>query len=163
MDAAGNVEAVRTLTVRMDNQPPGRPTDLLSSPTGWTKGSTFTVTWKNPLPADDSGIAAVYYKLNGPPTGPTDGTRVAVVVPSMQINVTASGEHDLYIWLEDMAGNVWEWTHTAFESYPYKAGDGREFDDDTTPRVLRGGSFGSYPRFVRCAVRGWSRISWRRP
>ena len=106
MDAAGNVEAVRTLTVRMDNQPPGRPTDLLSSPTGWTKGSTFTVTWKNPLPADDSGIAAVYYKLNGPPTGPTDGTRVAVVVPSMQINVTASGEHDLYIWLEDVAGNV---------------------------------------------------------
>ena len=106
MDAAGNVEAVRSLTVRMDNQPPGRPTDLLVSPTGWSRGSTFTVTWKNPIPSDESGIAAVYYRLNAPPSGPTDGTRMAVVVPSIQINITASGEHDLYIWLEDMAGNV---------------------------------------------------------
>jgi hypothetical protein len=106
MDAAGNVETIRSLTVRMDNQPPGRPTDVIVSPTGWSKGSTFSVTWKNPIPADESGIAAVYYKFNAPPAGPTDGTRVAVAIPSIQVNVTTNGEHDLYIWLEDVAGNV---------------------------------------------------------
>ncbi len=106
MDAAGNVESVRSVTVRVDNQPPAAPTDVRVTPSGWSRGSTFTVTWKNPVPVDDSGIAAMYYKLNAPPTGPTDGTRVVIVAPSVAINVTTNGEHDLYIWLEDLAGNV---------------------------------------------------------
>lgn len=106
LDAAGNLEAVRPLTVRVDTRPPAAPRDVRVAPAGWSRGSTFTVTWKNPVPADDSGIAAMYYKLNAPPSGPTDGTRVAVVVPSAQINVTTNGELDLYVWLEDLAGNV---------------------------------------------------------
>jgi len=106
LDAAGNVEVVRSLTVRVDNRPPAAPTDVRVTPSGWSRGSTFTVTWKNPVPADESGIAAMYYKLNAPPSGPTDGTRVGVVAPSASINVTANGEHDLYVWLEDVAGNV---------------------------------------------------------
>ncbi|MBC8443605.1 MAG: SUMF1/EgtB/PvdO family nonheme iron enzyme [Deltaproteobacteria bacterium] len=65
----------------------------------------------------------------------------------------------------DMAGNVWEWTHSlwgedwnepAFK-YPYDQEDGRE--DETAGkeirRVLRGGSFFDPVRPLRCAYRYW--------
>ncbi|MDI6694315.1 MAG: SUMF1/EgtB/PvdO family nonheme iron enzyme [Anaerolineales bacterium] len=55
----------------------------------------------------------------------------------------------------DLAGNVWEWTVSLFKSYPYQKDDGREKIDDTSVRVLRGGSFYSESRLVRCAVRSW--------
>jgi formylglycine-generating enzyme required for sulfatase activity len=52
----------------------------------------------------------------------------------------------------DMAGNVLEWTHSLFVQYPYNPRDGREapWIDD---RVLRGGSFESDERGLRCASR----------
>ena len=52
-----------------------------------------------------------------------------------------------------MAGNVWEWTHNLLMKYPYKAGDGRENEDASGSRVLRGGSFIHDVRFARCACR----------
>jgi formylglycine-generating enzyme required for sulfatase activity len=55
--------------------------------------------------------------------------------------------------IADMVGNVWEWTNTLFEKYPYKADDGRE--DEKTPgnRILRGGSFNHSRWDARCAAR----------
>jgi formylglycine-generating enzyme required for sulfatase activity len=49
-------------------------------------------------------------------------------------------------WVDamDMSGNLWEWTNSFDEDYPYNADDGREQDtgDRTNVfRVLRGGSF----------------------
>jgi formylglycine-generating enzyme required for sulfatase activity len=66
----------------------------------------------------------------------------------------------------DMAGNVLEWTVTLFGSdwefpeypYPYDPADGRESlaVGDQGFRILRGGSYISHVRFVRCTCRYWN-------
>jgi formylglycine-generating enzyme required for sulfatase activity len=53
----------------------------------------------------------------------------------------------------DMAGNVWEWCSSLYAPYPYKLDDGREDLKPDGDRVLRGGSFSSDPRLVRCSCR----------
>jgi len=53
----------------------------------------------------------------------------------------------------DMSGNVWEWCHSLFKSYPYRRDDGREDLKARGHRVLRGGSFYHDGRHVRCASR----------
>jgi formylglycine-generating enzyme required for sulfatase activity len=53
----------------------------------------------------------------------------------------------------DMAGNVLEWCHSLFRSYPYKADDGREQESGSDLRVLRGGSWYYGRGSARCAFR----------
>ena len=55
----------------------------------------------------------------------------------------------------DMAGNVWEWTHSKDKNYPYRADDGREDVNERrdSPRVVRGGSWYRYRNLARCAYR----------
>jgi formylglycine-generating enzyme required for sulfatase activity len=53
----------------------------------------------------------------------------------------------------DMSGNVWEWCHSLYKPYPYKATDGREDATASGTRVLRGGSFILDVRLARCACR----------
>ena len=68
----------------------------------------------------------------------------------------------------DMAGNVWEWTSSKYQHYPYKADDGREEPTGDDPRTLRGGAFINLENFVRCALRldffptyGYSTVGFR--
>jgi formylglycine-generating enzyme required for sulfatase activity len=53
----------------------------------------------------------------------------------------------------DMAGNVWEWTSSLFEEYPYQSDDGREDPEASGRRVLRGGSWDDVAGFARCSCR----------
>ncbi len=63
----------------------------------------------------------------------------------------------------DMVGNVWEWTTTICGrdpshneySYPYDPFDGREnLDaDDSYYRIIRGGAFDRYAKYIRAACR----------
>jgi formylglycine-generating enzyme required for sulfatase activity/energy-coupling factor transporter ATP-binding protein EcfA2 len=55
--------------------------------------------------------------------------------------------------LQDMIGNVWEWTRSRFEKYPYDPADGRENRDGTSDRVVRGGSWYYRAANARCASR----------
>ena len=65
--------------------------------------------------------------------------------------------------IEDMSGNVWEWTRSKWDRYPYpttKAARARRealpqpdeiLQEKDEARVLRGGAFWSDPQSVRCA------------
>jgi formylglycine-generating enzyme required for sulfatase activity len=61
--------------------------------------------------------------------------------------------------IEDMSGNVWEWTRSVWGAYPYPTDvTGRAEREDLEVgeglrRVRRGGAFFSSPRSVRCTVR----------
>ncbi len=59
----------------------------------------------------------------------------------------------------DMAGNVWEWTSTAAEFYPYDPDDGRESQYDIADgekwpeRILRGGPWNNGIWYIRSSYR----------
>ena len=53
----------------------------------------------------------------------------------------------------DMSGNVWEWTTSLEELYPYVADDGREDPDAEGKRVARGGSFYYTQYQLHCSSR----------
>jgi formylglycine-generating enzyme required for sulfatase activity len=65
--------------------------------------------------------------------------------------------------LADMAGNVWEWTRSPYQSYPFDP-DGALGDLDAEALfVMRGGSYGDMEQNVRAAVRGGADPGARRP
>jgi len=64
--------------------------------------------------------------------------------------------------VQDMVGNVWEWTRSRYGDrnvlkcdypYPYAVDDGRERVAGMKLPVLRGGSWNLEPHFARCAFR----------
>lgn len=56
--------------------------------------------------------------------------------------------------LSDMSGNVWEWTRSPYEPYPYDPTDDRAHLEADALWVMRGGHFGDPVRNVRAATRG---------
>ena len=53
----------------------------------------------------------------------------------------------------DMSGNVWEWTHSLYQPYPYRQQDGREDGLAESRRVLRGGAWDGSARDARVSYR----------
>lgn len=56
--------------------------------------------------------------------------------------------------LADMSGNVWEWTRSPFQPYPYDTADDRTNLDADALWVIRGGGFADPERLVRTTARG---------
>jgi formylglycine-generating enzyme required for sulfatase activity len=56
--------------------------------------------------------------------------------------------------LADMSGNVWEWTRSPYQPYPYTERDDREALDVDALWVMRGGGFRDAEQNARAAVRG---------
>lgn len=56
--------------------------------------------------------------------------------------------------LSDMSGNVWEWTSSPYQPYPYDPSDDRTNLDADALWVMRGGHFGDPARQVRTTTRG---------
>jgi len=116
--------------------------------------------WEKAARGDDGrlwpwGIVRDPARANCKPAGPGQTTPVGHYSPGSDSPYHCS----------DMAGNVLEWTGTLFGrdweipefAYPYDPADGREnlAAGDRVFRILRGGSFISHIRFVRCTCRYW--------
>jgi len=56
--------------------------------------------------------------------------------------------------LADMSGNVWEWTSSPYQPYPYDPSDDRANLDTDALWVMRGGHYGDPARQVRTSTRG---------
>ena len=56
--------------------------------------------------------------------------------------------------LSDMSGNVWEWTRSPYQPYPYDETDDRGNLDADALWVMRGGHFGDPASYMRAAARG---------
>ncbi len=56
--------------------------------------------------------------------------------------------------LSDMAGNVWEWTRSPYQPYPYTEADDRADLMTDALWVMRGGGFADTAQNVRTTVRG---------
>jgi len=99
----------------------------------------------------------------------TDGRYTMDLVPrdvrfdDGQLVTTDVGSYMPNRWgLHDMHGNVWEWTRTAYQPYPYHEDDGRNAADGAGPRVARGGSWYDLPKRCRSASRlsypAWQKV-----
>ncbi len=103
-DHAGNQESTRLATIRIDYEAPKGPQQVSVQPFDWTLTNSFTLTWTNP--PDLSGIAAAYYKIGAPPEGPRDGVRISPTGMAQGLTAPDEGAWDIYLWLEDVAGNI---------------------------------------------------------
>jgi formylglycine-generating enzyme required for sulfatase activity len=65
--------------------------------------------------------------------------------------------------LFDMSGNVWEWTRSPYQPYPYDPADDRANLTEDALWVMRGGAWNDTAQNVRAAIRGAADPGVRRP
>ncbi|NPV57148.1 MAG: formylglycine-generating enzyme family protein [Anaerolineae bacterium] len=75
-----------------------------------------------------------------------DGYPMTAPVGSFPAGASAYG-------VMDLSGNVWEWTSTIPQPYPYNANDGREDQDAYAQRIWRGGTWTNGEWWIRATTR----------
>jgi formylglycine-generating enzyme required for sulfatase activity len=80
-----------------------------------------------------------------------------------ELVTTRVGRYRPNAWgLYDMHGNAWEWTRSTYAAYPYRTDDGRNNLDDSSQKVVRGGSWYDRPKRCRSAFRlsypAWQKV-----
>lgn len=118
------------------------------------RGNTSTARYWGGNPDEACGYANAADKtaqaqIHGAPSWSvyncTDGFAYTAPVGSFKANAFG---------LNDMLGNVWEWTEDSYhDSYNGAPADGSAWQGDGAKRVLRGGSWNNAPRNVRAAIR----------
>lgn len=83
--------------------------------------------------------------------------------PGEPVAVGSYAEGATAFGLLDMGGNVWEWTSSLPQLYPYDAQDGREETGSPGLRIGRGGSFGFGEEYLRCSTRQAFHPDWQIP
>ena len=105
------------------NSPPP-PTGLVVTPLSWTDTTLYYLDWINP--SDLSGIVRVWWKTGSAPAASDDGIAFDLPLfkplPFVALN---DGPTNVYIWLEDGAGNK------DYNNYSY----GTAYHDATSPLV----------------------------
>jgi formylglycine-generating enzyme required for sulfatase activity len=95
-------------------------------------------------------------RKNSPKWIPHDGRASDGAVVTADV-----GRYKPNAWgLFDVHGNVAEWTRSEYRAYPYKDDDGRNAENATGPRVVRGGSWYDRPMHARSSFR-LSYPAWR--
>ncbi len=111
----GSFSNYRILTIDTEIR---RPENVVVTPATWTGTDAFSASWKNPN--DVSGIIGVYYKMNSLPISNTDGIHVTGIDINSINKVWGTksvGENLLYLWLEDIAGNINYNNHSVAKLY----------------------------------------------
>lgn len=108
-DGVGNADHTRAVAVTfaLDTQPPAGLSNVSVTPATWTRTNRFDLGWT--VPADMSGIAGVRYKLGSAPTSPDEGEYWPGALTGYSgyaIPGSADGEHRLWLWPVDGAGNA---------------------------------------------------------